>query len=76
MAPLEPVAVGTDEAPASSPAPPPTPTVYPPSPAASPPTLPAFPPLSPPELPLSELEFTGCEAVRMTLKKSQFISVN
>ena len=66
MAPLEPIEAGTDEAPASSPALPPTPTVSPPSPAASPPTLPAFPPLSPPELPLSELEFTGCEAVPMT----------
>ena len=66
MATLEPIEAGTDEAPASSPALPPTPTVSLPSPAASPPTLPAFPPLSPPELPLSELEFTGCEAVPMT----------
>ena len=58
-----------------------------PSPAASPPELsvspsppepPASPRPSPPpaELPLSELEFTGCKAVRMTLKKSQRISVN
>ena len=52
MAILEPIEAGTDEAPASSAAP------LPESPASLP---------SPAGPPLSELEFTGCEAVCMTL---------
>ena len=55
MAILEPIEAGTDEAPASSAAP------LPESPASLP---------SPAGPPLSELEFTGCKAVRMTSQVS------
>ena len=51
MAILEPIEAGTDEAPASSAAPPPESPASPPSPAGP---------------PLSELEFVGCKAVPMT----------
>ena len=56
MAILEPIEAGTDEAPASSAAPPPE------SPASLP---------SPAGPPLSELEFTGCKAVPMTYEQFQ-----
>ena len=56
MAILEPIEAGTDEAPASSAAPPPESPAFLPSPAGP---------------PLSELEFTGCEAVPMTYEEFQ-----